>query len=102
MNSKPEKRVGHSGISIEAFATELAPPKRLNTEDYDYMRDLEEKRRRNELLRKMEQEKEIKEFKKQRNVHMTKKTDTSASIASKPTISKDVSRIIKLKPKTQK
>ena len=96
-----DRRARNTGMSVEALSTELAPLKNLNTEDYEYSRHLEETRRRNELLRKMEQEREINEFKKLRNMGAIKRTDLPIPVTVKPAISKEVSRLIKLKPKNK-
>ena len=90
------------GMSIEGLASELAPPKNLNTDDYEYLVHLEEKKRKNELLRKIELEKELKDFQRIRNSRseLDSTLDSKPKSLLKPSISKDISKLIKVKPKT--
>lgn len=96
MNKNEAHARSTNELSISTMAKEQAPQKSLNTDDYEYTLHLEQERRRNEILMKIESEKEIRELKKK--IISTEKK-SNPPIISKPVISKDVCKLIKIKPK---
>ncbi len=87
-----------SGIPLQALVSELAPQKKYNTVDYEYLQQLEDTHKRAELIRKVELERELREFRKAKQLNRVI-TDAPQSTIVKPTIAKSISSIIKIKPK---
>ena len=104
VKAPPPKNTGTvSGISVDALV-EFAPQKKINTEDYEYLKQLEETRRRNEHYRKVELDKELREFKRQKLKLAVEKSKapvkpSSDGSAPKSVISKATIGMIKIKPK---
>lgn len=101
-SSKPSENSTISGIPLEALVAELAPQKKYNTADFEYVQQLESERRKHALLRKLEVDKELREIKKAQN----EKANASRvgqlarkETPPKPIISKGVSALIRVKPK---
>jgi hypothetical protein len=92
-----------SGIPLQALVSDLAPQKKYNTADYEYVQQLKDKHKRAEISRKVELERELREFRKakQRIATQSGTMDNSQSTIVKPTISKSVSSIIKIRPKNK-
>jgi len=90
-----------SGISLQALVAELAPQKKYNTADFEYLQQLESERRTVGIKRKIELEKELKDFQKAKESLRKISTKPQPALAVKPVISKQLSSLIKIKPKQQ-
>jgi hypothetical protein len=88
--------------TIEALL-ETAAVKKVNTEDYEYMKKLDEARRRNEQARKRELESELQEFRKlklKRAIEKRKEKSIEVDGNIKPSLQDTIAGRVRIKPKT--
>ena len=95
-----------TGFSLQELL-ESAPAKKYNTEDYEYLRSVDQKRRANEMRQNLQLEKELRDFRRAKLKLAVERNKTDIKSESKevhkPVISKSaISSMVRIKSRNSK